>query len=229
MRKKGFAPGRAHFLNRETGEGWERSFPYGYSIWEPTDQKPVDPEVLPFAMVIPSRAQHSIDLGNYLPDRGLVKIRFRANRASAKDESYPSLRLSFGYKPGNNSSHDFIISKKDIAITALPGQPEFYEWVISMDGIRRNPFLRTKLLGMNPNASEHITIKNVHQGTKHDGSSVHIDYIEIISPYITEWPPQSHRQLFPKEAQSDNELKNAQIILNNFMPKAWRRPISEEY
>jgi len=79
-------------------------------------------------MVIPSKTQQVIDLGNYLPDRGLVKIRFRASRASKEGDNYPSLRLSFGYKPGNT-------------ITASPDQPEFYEWIISMDGISRNPFL----------------------------------------------------------------------------------------
>ena len=228
MEKKGFSPYKTHYLNRDTNEGWERRIPYGYSPWEPTKQKPVDPEVQPFAVVIPHGAKHKIDLGNSLPDRGTVKIRFRASRATTEDNSYPSLRLSFGNKSGQNSEIDFVISEEDIAITALPDKPEFYEWLIPMDALHRNPFLRTKLLGMNPNASEHIFISNVHQGLKHENASVHIDYIEITAPFITEWPPQSHRDIFLDTAKSENEIDNAHKIIENFIQKAWRRPVSEK-
>jgi len=219
---------RTHFLNKETGEAWNRRVPNGFSLWEPTDQKPVDPEVQPFAIVIPHGERQSFDLGTSLPDRGTVKIRFRANRATMEGDSYPSLALSFGHNPNNNSSRSFPISKKDIAITAPPNEPQFYEWLIELDGIQRNPYLRTGTLGTRPSPNEIITFKNVHQGNKHDGATVHIDYVEIIAPHITQWPPASHLQIFPEQALSGNDENDAHKVLKHFMPKAWRRSVTEK-
>ena len=221
--------GGAYFLNQETGERWSRSFPYGWSLWKPSEGKPVDPERQPFVVVLPHGGGQQFDLGNYLPDRGVMKIRFRASRASEEGESYPSLRLSFGYRPSNNSGHEYLLSEKDIAIKAPPNQPEFYEWLIPMDGIQRNPFLRKNRLGVRPNSSEYITIRNVHQASAFaKQATVHIDYIEITGPFVTEWPPASHRRVFPEQAQSDDELIHARGVLASFMPKAWRRSISDQ-
>ncbi len=223
------AGGGASFLNRETGESWNRSFPYGWSLWEPTDRKPVDPEAQPFVVVLPHGAGQQFDVGNYLPDSGVLKIRFRASRASAEGDSFPSLRLSFGYRPSNNSSREYVLSEEDIAITAPPGQPQFYEWLIPMDGMERNPYLRTSRLGIRPNPSEYVTLSNVHQGEENgEQATVHIDYIEVTAPFVTQWPPESHRRVFPEQAQSDDEDSNARRILASFMPKAWRRGVSEE-
>ncbi len=221
--------GGATFLDLETGEAWRRSFPYGFSLWQPSDRKPVDPNEQAFVLALPHGGSQQIDLGNYLPDSGMVKIRFRANRASAEGDSFPSLRLSFGYRPSNNSRHEYSVGEEDIAITALPGQPEFYEWLISLDALQRNPFLRKSRLGIKPNPSEYLIISNVHQGAEYAGqATVHIDYIEVTAPYLTEWPTASHRRVFPEQAQSDDETIHARRVLTNFMPKAWRRSVSEE-
>ena len=220
--------GGATFLNLETGEAWRRSFPYGFSLWKPADQKPVDPEIQTFVVALPHGGSQQFDLGNYLPDSGMLKIRFRANRSSAEGDSFPSVRLSFGYRPSNNSRHEYVISEEDIAITALPGHPQFYEWLIPMDTLQRNPFLRKSRLGIKPNPSEYVILSNVHQGESHEGATVHIDYIEVTAPFLTEWPPETHRRVFPEQAQSNDEKINARNVLANFMPKAWRRPVSEQ-
>ena len=221
--------GGAYFLNQETGERWSRSFPYGWSLWKPSEGKPMDPERQPFVVVLPHGGGQQFDLGNYLPDRGVMKVRFRASRASEEGDSYPSLRLSFGYRPSNNSGHEYLLSEEDIAITAPPNQPEFYEWLIPLDGIQRNPFLRKNRLGVRPNSSEYITIRNVHQASAYaEQATVHIDYIEITGPFVTEWPLASHRRVFPEPAQSDDELTHARRVLASFMSKAWRRSVSDQ-
>ena len=121
-RSRGDGRGRrgGAFLNRVTGESWSRRFPYGWSLWKPADGKPVDPSVQAFVVALPHGGSQQFDLGNYLPDSGMLKIRFRANRASAEGESFPSLRLYFGYRPSNNSGHEYVLSEEDIAITAPP-------------------------------------------------------------------------------------------------------------
>jgi len=221
--------GRAYFLNKETGEGWNRTVPNGFSLWEPHHGKPTDPKPQNHVLVIPHGARERIDLGNHLPDRGVMKIRFRASRSSMEGESYPSVALSFGANPNNNSRHEFLVSKEDIAITASPEAPEFYQWLIPLDGLQRNPYLRTGTMGQRPTPTEYISIRNVHQGPAHEGASIHIDYIEVTAPYILEWPPQSHRQLFPEQvmSQGNDEETKTREILASFMPKAWRRPVSQ--
>lgn len=219
----------AYFLNRETGEGWNRRIPYGYSLWEPTDDRPSDPDDLPFALVLPHGQSQELDLGDYLPDRGVARIRFRANRASDRSENYPSLRLYFGFKGNNNSTFDFEVSEQDIAITAPPGQPAYYEWHIALDAIERNPFRGNSVLGKRPNPSERITFANVHQGSvEEEHADVHIDYIEITAPIITQWPPASHRRVFPERAQRADGTVDARAVLADFMPRAWRRPVSAQ-
>ena len=220
--------GGAYFLNQETGERWSRSFPYGWSLWEPSEGQPVDPLQQAFVVVLPHGGGQQFDLGNHLPDRGVMKIRFRASRGSAAGDSFPSLRLSFGYRPSNNSGHEYRLSEEDIAITAPLGQPEFYEWLIPLEGIQRNPFLRKSRLGIRPNSSEYITIRNVHQSSAFaEQATVHIDYIEVTAPFVTEWPPASHRRVFPEQAQSEAEPVHARRVLASFMPKAWRRSVSD--
>lgn len=232
--KKGSESGRrsrrgSTFLNRETGESWSRSFPYGFSLWKPTVKKPVDPKAQPFVMVLPHEGRHQVDLGNHLPDQGMVRIRFRANRASADGKSFPSLRLSFGYRPSNNSSREYALNQKDIAITAPPGKPQFYEWLVPMDDLERNPYLRKSQLGRKPNPSEFFVIRNIHQGSGHEEeATVHIDYIEVTAPHLTEWPPKSHQEIFFEQSRSGDEVRQARAVLANFLPKAWRRPVSEE-
>ena len=66
-------------------------------------------------------------------------------------------------------------------------------------------------LGIKPNASEYFIIRNVHQGSQYaDQATVHIDYIEVTAPYVAEWPPASHRRVFPEQAQSGDEEIDAQ-------------------
>ena len=62
MNPKEIGKSRTHYLNQETGEGWNRSFPNGFSLWEPTGEKPVTPEVQPFVLVLPHGERERIDL-----------------------------------------------------------------------------------------------------------------------------------------------------------------------
>jgi len=93
----------------------------------------------------------------------------------------------------------------------------------------RNPYLRKSKLATMPNPSEFFAIRNVHQSGGHaEQATVHIDYVEIITPFVTEWPTKSHRRVFPEQAQGGDETSRAREVLASFMPRAWRRPVSDE-
>ena len=54
---------------------------------------------------------------------------------------------------------------------------------------------------------------------------LHLDWIELEGPLYEQWPPKSHRALFFKAADAAQDLAYARAIFEQFMPRAWRRPI----
>ncbi len=57
-----------------------------------------------------------------------------------------------------------------------------------------------------------------------------IDWIELEGPIHSEWPPASHTKLFaglPADPTSWGE-KEARLVLEAFMPSAWRRPVTPD-
>jgi len=117
--EKPFSESRTHFLHLLSGKGNSGEVPlgYGFLVWEPTDELPSEPAPQPYVMVLPHQRSYKLDLGEYLPESGAVKVRFRANRVSAEGNSYPSMRLSFGYQPTNDSRFSIALNLDDIAIT----------------------------------------------------------------------------------------------------------------
>ncbi|MGJ8675989.1 MAG: DUF1592 domain-containing protein [Akkermansiaceae bacterium] len=229
-RAEGFKAQQTHFLHLESGKGWNRAIPEGFRLWEASEKKPVVPELQPYALILPPRQSQILNVGNSIPDKGKVRVRVRASRsqaASAQEGGYPSLKLSWGLDPANTHSQVLDYTVRDIAVKAPFGKPEIYEWVISVDGLKRNIFVRTRPLDSMPDASEYFTIQNSYQGEKSEEFNVVIDYIEITTHAEEEWPPASHHHVFPKEPSAEDEKSQARAILTNFMEKAWRRPVKD--
>ncbi len=56
-----------------------------------------------------------------------------------------------------------------------------------------------------------------------------IDWIEIEGPIDEGWPPPSHRAVLSKEAEAiPEERARAAAVLREFMPRAWRRPVTDD-
>ena len=53
-----------------------------------------------------------------------------------------------------------------------------------------------------------------------------LDYLEVEGPLYEQWPPKSHVSLFQTFDESIDPLQNARNVFNDFLPKAWRRPVS---
>lgn len=47
-------------------------------------------------------------------------------------------------------------------------------------------------------------------------------------PYYESWPPKSHRQIFIASKNEKNEAVYAREILESFMARAWRRPVTKQ-
>ena len=222
--------GSTHFRELDTGEITKSSFNYrgGKQGFAPTATRPEVPESSSHVLIIPAKRNHKFDLGDQLPEKGTLRIRIKASRIVAEEESYPSLRLSFGFQASNDSNTSNRISDHDVAITALPGEPEIYQWDIPLCELIRNPYRDVNKLGDLPNPAEYLMVENVHQDpSRGRAAGVQIEYLQVIAPVYEQWPPESHKRLFFDDENRLDETAYARKILARFMPQAWRRRVAE--
>ena len=215
--------GRAHYKNLKTkhaaNAGWSY---YGAKYaWKPTAKKPKVPPKSDYVAVIPTAQRLIVELGNRVPDEGLLRVRVRASRTSAKQ--HPSLQLRFGWQASNDSQADVRVSERDIAIDAPPGKPRFYQFEVPLSEIYpRNSVRRTAKMGATPNPSELLKLVN----TSASPADIQIDYVEVTAPVYKQWPPKSHRRVFIDSKNRENEKVYAKEVLTLFMTRAWRRPVT---
>lgn len=224
---RNFNKGAPHFVNLETGKGVNGRYSYGgarYS-WRPVAVRPHVPELSKHVMILPANGRQILDLGDFLPDSGTLRLRFRACRTTSEGETYPDLSISFGFQASNNSQAAFPIGEA-LAIRALPDAPQFYQLDIPLGEVSRNPYRGVMKLGRTPNPSEYLVFKNLHTNRQLGG--IQIDYIEIEAPFYDQWPPRSHQQIFFDSPNRKDETAYAGEVLATFMKRAWRRPATTE-
>ena len=54
----------------------------------------------------------------------------------------------------------------------------------------------------------------------------YLDYLEVEGPLYDQWPPRSHTMLLGDEQQQPQDLTRAEQILREFLPRAYRRPVT---
>lgn len=215
----------AHYRNLESGKSVPASWSYGGAryAWKPMTQRPEFPTEFSDVAIIPSRQRLIIDLGDHLPDRGNLRVRLRASRIADDTEGIPSLRLFFGHQASNNSHASEQVSEVDIAVTAPTDDPQLVEWEIPLSEVIRNPYRNVTELGKTPNPAEYVMLLN----SSVTPANVRIDHVEITAPHYPQWPPASHQRIFIDTQNRADEPGYAREVLANFMPQAWRRPVSE--
>lgn len=215
----------AHYKDLMTGEAVRANWNYHGAkyAWEAMENLPEIPIVSSHVAVLPAGQRLIVELGNRVPDAGAMRVRVRAARASVAGEGIPSLRLAFGHQASNNSSAEQRVGNEDIAITAPPNAPEFYQWDIPLSEVVRNPMRRIAKMGDTPNPSEYIKLLN----TSASAADLQIDYVQVSAPVYEQWPPQSHRQVFVSRAAGVDEPGYAREVLESFMRRAWRRTVTE--
>jgi len=221
---------QSHYLDMETGEGFRAGYRYhgAKQAHAPSPTLPKVPPASSKVVIVPAQQEIKFDLGDWLPETGDLRVRVRASRTSSADDSYPSLRLFFGFQASNNSEGIRRIGNRDIPIKATPGEPQFYEWTIPLGETPRNLFRGIKKMGEIPNPTEFLEFQNVHQDTsKGSTAAVQIDYVEVITPVYKQWPPESHTRIFIDSGNENDETQYASKVLGAFMPRAWRRPVSD--
>lgn len=212
-----------HFFNRETGKGLAlptiKSMPKSGAVVGQT------PPVSPVAVVLPQSRELKLDLDRFLPDEGIMRVRIRAGRSTMKPDEYASLRLMLSAHTSNDANFSQVVSTRDIPVTASFDNPQWIHFDIPLADIQRNPF--RKLATTFPRRDEFLHIHNVsNAGGGKDSLTVLIDYIEISAPFYEQWPPATHTNIFPASANKANEAIYGREVLNRFLGRVWRRPVT---
>ena len=219
-------PTNAHFLNIQDGlrirSQWQRgSWRSKYSI-APTEVMAVIPQDFPIVAILPFKKSLTVDLWDVLPDTGIMKVRALAARSSTENKSPPTLSLLFGHQVSNNSFASETIGS-DQEILSVLGNPQFYEWNFPLSEVIRNPFRNVEDL-KGPNPAEFIRFQN----TSSSKEDITLLYVEVVAPFYEQWPPDSHRKVFPTDTENSETVTDARKIISKFMEKAWRRPVTTQ-
>ena len=183
------------------------------------------PALSPVVLELPRGRELKLDLDRFLPDEGTMRVRIRAGRSSMNPDEYASLRLIFSAHTSNNANFSQVVSARDMPVTASADKPEFIEFDIPLGDIQRNPF--RQLTTTFPRRNEFLHIQNVsNAGGGDEALRVVIDHIEISAPFYEQWPPQTHTAIFFASKNKGNEQAYGREVLNRFLKRVWRRPVS---
>ena len=218
-------PANAHFWNIKNDlrvrSQWGRgSWRSKYSV-APTMTPPSIPQNFPVVAVIPMNQSLTVDVWDVLPDTGIIKVRVLAARSSTENKSSPTLGLLLGHQVSNNSFASEKVGS-DQEILSVPGKPQFYEWTFPLSEVVRNPFRNVEELNGRVNPAEYLRFLN----TSSLKEEITLQFVEVIAPFYEQWPPDSHRKVFPACTDGSNLVTDARKIILKFMEKAWRRPVT---
>ena len=219
-------PGGVHYEELSTGRKAKQTWAYDGAkyAWASVDSLPEQPTSHDEIGIIPKGHRMIVELGNQIPERGTLRVRVRASRASAEGPA-PSMELEFGWQASNDSRATLRIGQEDKVIEAARGAPQLYVWDVPLSQIYpRNWVRKTAEMGALPSPSEYIKLAN----TSISGGDIHIAYVEVTAPVYESWPPSSHSQIFIASADEANESVYAREVLENFMSRAWRREASAQ-
>jgi mono/diheme cytochrome c family protein len=226
--KKPVNEGRVHLKNVATGALFAIDDDYKPKSTTVPDvasiPKPGNTETV---VVLAPHQQWKLNLGEALPDAGIMRVRLRAGRTTMEANEYIAVRLIFSAHTSNNAHFSEVISRRDVPVTAPADQPEFIQFDIPLSEITRNPFRKMSTTIGRPD--EFLTFQIVANSNGKKGAAplkIHADYLEIIAPYHEQWPPPSHTGIFIESKNQGNEKAYASDVLVQFMSRAWRRPVT---
>jgi mono/diheme cytochrome c family protein len=229
-----------HVVNKDTGEGHSYQWAYyevvdddaQHGIWnlKPDTHTVPMPPVSSVVAVIPPSRQFHLDLGNSVPDKGLLRVRIRVGAGERQPGQTANLRLSFGFQTSNEGKMSSRIGGRDIEVTASTQEPQLLTFDVPLEVLPRNPFRKMHDVGGSPNCTEYLEIRNVSstgRGGKDRPVNLEIDYVEVEAGIYETWPPKSHRAVFFESPNRNDEDVYCREILKRFMTRAWRRPIGD--
>lgn len=142
-----------------------------------------------------------------LPERGRYRFKFSA---AAVNTDQP---ITFSVTASDFKSVSAVY--KNLGYFEVGTEPETFEIEATLDKGFAIQFFGQSLP---------TWVKNVSSGG-HPG--VGWSAVEITGPIIEKWPPESHQRLLGNVDLENGSLEDAKIILERFIPRAYRRPCTE--
>lgn len=229
-----------HVVNKDTGEGFSYNWAYyvilegeaRQGVWnlKPDKTTSAIPPVSNVVAVLPPSRQFHLDLGNSVPEEGILRVRVRVGASERQPGQSANLRLVFGFQSNNEGRGSVIVSERDVEVTASTKDPKFVTFDVPLAGLPRNPFRKMHEIGSFPNCTEYLEIHNISstgKGGKNPPVNLEIDYVEVEAGLYETWPPKSHTAIFFDSPNRKDENAYVREILKRFMTRAWRRPITD--
>lgn len=229
-----------HIVNKDTGEGVSYNWAYyvvidgeaRHGIWnlKPDKTTAATPPVSSVVAVIPPSRHFHLDLGNSVPDDGILRVRIRVGASERLPGQSANLRLAFGFQSNNEGQMSARVSERDVEVTASTKDPKFLTFDVPLAELPRNPFRKMHEIGGSPNCTEYLEIQNISstgKGGKNPPVNLEIDYVQVEAGLYETWPPKSHTAIFFDSPNQKDENAYVREILKRFMTRAWRRPITE--
>ena len=189
------------------------------------------------------------------PDEGEIEIRVKARAELVAGKGFPRMHLRFGYRADTQAPAEDVDSVDVVSeelqefvfrrrIEAFPIQsrsqskyPGMLTWISNVydDGVDWEA--EQKAAAKNKEVVKSSTKKDKNK-KKNKAAPVEdpnfpkivIESFEFIAPIYAVWPPEHHRKILPPREQEDvqNEEQYAQRVIEEFMRRAYRRPVSDE-
>ena len=219
--------GGTYFRDQRSGHTIRSSWAYYGAKYahSPVEKLEAFPANSDHDAVIPRGQGLIVELGDQIPDHGMMRVRARASRGPDAGEAIPSLQLQFGWRASNEGRALLRVSAEDVEVTADPDQPAIYEWTVPLGEIYpRNSVRNVTKMGAMPNPSEYIRFYNnsVSQG------DIQIDHVQVSTPVYDTWPPKSCTDILLERDPEEDERDHVRKVLATFMQRAWRRQISAD-
>ena len=184
------------------------------------------------------------------PDEGEFRIRVKARANFADGRGFPQLRAALGYRADVRGPRGYV---KTIDVTdggwqtfefrdriehfPMPSrtQSKFPGLLVVLDnayaeGRDRKKNGKKKKKPKKPKKGEAVLPEpGPEKLAKLTYPTIEIESMEFTAPVFDQWPPKSHTAiLFPDERRESDESAYAGAVLERFMARAFRRPVSRE-
>ena len=168
------------------------------------------------------------------PREGEVAVRVRASTNAAADAPYPRMRVAMGVRADTQAPEKTLA---EVDVTASLDDPQTFEFRGRIEDFPlpgHNPkfpglqiSIYNSLANPSNNGAKPRKKKDAAAADKSSGQPVIvIESVEFEGPLLTSWPPPSHAQIFVASDDGSNEIERARKVLERFLTRAYRRPVS---
>ena len=142
------------------------------------------------------------------------RYRFRISASAHNSETPLPMAVLLGnfVVSGNPTRHHGYFD-------APPGEPAVIE-------LEERILLRTNTIKVAPVALPHVYV-NQKNMPEYPGPGLKIHWIEVEGPFPEAWPTRSYRRVFGDIDPKRGTLADAEKLLRELLPKAFRRPVAE--